>query len=185
MKSNILSRDLDILLVGDGKQPQKRGPIEIGGVKQKKVYKLDDIHWGDVLVHQDYGLGIYRGLEIVGGKNSGEENIKIEYPGGSSVYVPINKFDRIHKYIGIGGAEPKLTQIGTGAWEKQKLTTKKSVEKVVDYLIQNYMNKQKPRGFEYSGDKELIKRVVDGFPYKETPDQSKACLLYTSDAADE
>ena len=174
LKSNILSRDLDILLVGDGKQPQKRGPIEIGGVKQKKVYKLDDIHWGDVLVHQDYGLGIYRGLEIVGGKNSGEENIKIEYPGGSSVYVPINKFDRIHKYIGIGGAEPKLTQIGTGAWEKQKLTTKKSVEKVVDYLIQNYMNKQKPRGFEYSGDKELIKRVVDGFPYKETPDQSKA-----------
>ena len=80
LKSNILSRDLDILLVGDGKQPQKRGPIEIGGVKQKKVYKLDDIHWGDVLVHQDYGLGIYRGLEIVGGK-SGEENIKIEYPG--------------------------------------------------------------------------------------------------------
>ena len=69
--------------------------------------------------------------------------------------MPINKFDRIHKYIGIGGAEPKLTQIGTGAWEKQKLTTKKSVEKVVDYLIQNYMNKQKPRGFEYRGIKNL------------------------------
>ena len=171
---NILSTDLDILLIGNGKRPQKSKSVKIGGVEQKKINTLDDIQWGDILVHQDYGLGVYKGLGLVGTKETREENIKIEYLGGSSVFVPLNKFDRVHKYIGIGGSTPKLTKLGSGAWEKQKLTTKKSVEKVVSYLVENYKNKQRPRGFVYSGDKELINKVVDGFPYEETQDQTKA-----------
>ena len=113
-------------------------------------------------------------MGFVGPKQKSEENIKIEYVGGTNVFVPINKFDRIHKYIGPGGATPKLTRLGSGVWEKQKLTTKKSVKKVVGHLIESYKQKQKPRGYSYSGDEQIIQRVVDDFPYIETPDQSTA-----------
>ena len=79
------------------------------------------------------------------------ESIKIEYLGGANVFVPIDRLDRVHKYIGPGGASPKLTKLGSGAWEKQKLTTRKSVDGVVSHLIENYKAKQKPRGFVYKG----------------------------------
>ena len=171
---NIKSNQLGAAFIGNNGAPHKPKQIKIDGVKQKKVFKLDDIKWGDVLVHQDYGLGLYKGLDFVGPRETGEENIKIEYLGGTSVYVPINKFDRIHKYVGPGGGAPKLTKLGSGAWEKQKLTTKKSVEGVVDHLIENYKQKQKPRGYRYAGDEEIIQRVVDDFPYTETPDQHKS-----------
>ena len=98
--------------------------------QQRPVSSLSDIKWGDVLVHQDYGLGVYRGLEQLTG---GNENIKIEYLGGANVFVPLDKFERVHKYIGPGGGTPKLTKLGSGAWEKQKLTTRKSVDKVVSH----------------------------------------------------
>ena len=171
---NIKSIQLGAAFIGNSGIPQKPRETKIDGVKQKKVFKLDDIKWGDVLVHQDYGLGLYRGLDFVGSKETGEENIKIEYLGGTSVYVPINKFDRIHKYVGPGGGSPKLTKLGSGLWEKQKLTTKKSVEKVVGHLIENYKQKQKPRGYKYIGDDEIIQRVINDFPYTETPDQSSS-----------
>ena len=82
------------------------------------------------------------------------------------------KFDRVHKYIGIGGSDTQLTKLGSGAWENKNLH-KKSVDKVVSYLVENYKNKQRPRGFVYSGDKELINKVVDA-SYEETQDQTKA-----------
>jgi len=170
--ANLKSKQLDAIFLGYTGKTNKPEKINIDGLKQKKVFKLDDIKWGDILVHRDYGLGVYKGLGFVGPKQKSEENIKIEYLGGTNVFVPINKFDRIHKYIGPGGATPKLTRLGSGAWEKQKLTTKKSVKKVVGRLIENYKDKQKPRGYTYSGDNEIIQSVVDGFPYTETPDQS-------------
>ena len=146
--------------------------------QQRPVSSLSDIKWGDVLVHQDYGLGVYRGLEQLTG---GNENIKIEYLGGANVFVPLDKFERVHKYIGPGGGTPKLTKLGSGAWEKQKLTTRKSVDRVVSHLIENYKQKQKPRGFVYTGDSELIQQVVDSFPYNETPDQSQSISDVYSD----
>ena len=168
---NIKCIALNAVFLGTPGTTQKHKNIKINNTQQKRVMSLDDIKWGDVLVHQDYGLGVYRGLEKLVG---GNENIKIEYVGGANVFVPIDKFNRVHKYIGPGGSTPKLTKLGTGTWEKQKLTTRKSVDRVVSHLIENFKAKQKPRGFIYSGDDELIQQVEDTFPYIETPDQAKS-----------
>jgi len=140
----------------------------------EKIASLTDLNWGDYLVHQDHGIGLYRGLEIVGGKNSTEENIKIEYAGGGSVYVPVNRFNRVHKYIGLGGSTPKLSALGSGAWERQKTVTKKSAAEVVEYLIALYQARSAPRGFRYTNDEELLLRLEDGFPFQETEDQLSA-----------
>ena len=162
---------LNAIFIGTPGTTQKHRKIKIENTQQRRITSLDDIKWGDVLVHQDYGLGVYRGLEQFAGDT---ESIKIEYLGGANVFVPLDRFDRVHKYIGPGGTNPKLTKLGSGTWEKQKLTTRKSVDRVVSHLIENYKAKQKPRGFVYGGDVELIQRVIDSFPYIETPDQSQS-----------
>ena len=175
---NVKCLALGAIFFGTPGTTQKHLKNTTHGTQQRPVSGLDDIRWGDVLVHQDYGLGVYRGLEQL---NTGKENIKIEYLGGANVFVPLDRFDRVHKYIGPGGGAPKLTKLGSGVWEKQKLTTRKSVDKVVSHLIENYKQKQKPRGFVYDGDSELIQQVVDSFPYIETLDQSQSISDVYSD----
>ena len=145
-----------------------------GGLRHKKISSLVELRWGDPLVHQDYGIGLYRGLETIGDKNNHEENIKIEYASGGSVFVPLNRFNRVHKYIGLGGSSPKLSRLGSGAWEKQKAITKKSAAEVVDYLINLYKARSTPRGFRYLVDRELTQKLEDGFPFQETKDQLTA-----------
>ena len=149
----------------------KRLPIN---VSSKKILGLSEISWGELLVHQDFGVGRYRGLQtILVGKKT-EENIKIEYSKGGFVFVPVDRFSRVHKYIGYGSGEPSLSTLGTGGWEKQKLLTKKSTSVVVGDLIKLYASRSNPRGFEYKPDDEILSAVKQNFPYKETPDQQQA-----------
>ena len=138
-----------------------------------KISSLSDVGWGDFLVHQDFGVGKYRGLQKVRSGSTEEENIKIEYAAGGSVYVPINKFDRVHKYIG-GGKDPTLSKLGSTSWDKQKLLTKKSTEKDVEALINLYLARKNNRGFVYSPDSEILSALKQSFAYEETPDQQKA-----------
>jgi len=142
-----------------------------GAVPVERFRGLSEIDWGDYLVHVDFGIGVYRGLSLVGKPGSEEENIKIEYGGGAVVHVPVNRFSRVHKYVGSGGAPPPISRLGSGRWEKQKQITKKSVAAVVDYLIKAYKSRSKPRGFSYSYDDELMGRLEQSFPHQETEDQ--------------
>ena len=152
-----------------------------GTVPVERFRGLSEIDWGDYLVHVDFGIGVYRGLSLVGKPGSEEENIKIEYGGGAVVHVPVNRFSRVHKYVGSGGAPPPISRLGSGQWEKQKQITKKSVVAVVDYLIKAYKSRAKPRGFSYSYDNELMGRLEQSFPHQETEDQLLAIEEINSD----
>ena len=162
--------------VAPGKKQKKVLNVDwfSSGSRQRKISSLEELCWGDPLVHQDYGLGLYRGLETIGGKNNQEENIRIEYAKGGSIYVPINRFDRVHKYIGLGGASPKLSRLGSGVWDKQKIATKRNAREVVDSLVALYRSRSTPRGFSYVQDKELTQKLEESFPFQETEDQLSA-----------
>ena len=162
-------------LVVFGRRKASWRPSPVGGfASNKKIDSLAEINWGDFLVHQDYGIGAYRGLSLVGDKKSEEENITIEYSDGGLVYVPVGRFNRVHKYIGTGGGSPPLSRLGSGAWEKQKALTKKSVSSVVDSLISLYSSRPSSRGFLYSSDPDLMAKLEETFPHKETEDQLAA-----------
>ena len=155
-----------------GRPPAAPPPKAFPGVVPvERLRGLSEIEWGDFLVHVDFGVGVYRGLSLVGKAGSEEENIKIEYRGGAVVHVPVNRFGRVHKYVGTGGGPPQISRLGSGQWEKQKQITKKSVAAVVDYLIKAYKSRSKPRGFSYSYDEELMGRLEQSFPHQETEDQ--------------
>ena len=162
-------------LVVFGRRKASWRPSPVGGfTSNKKIDSLAEIDWGDFLVHQDYGIGAYRGLSLVGDKKSEEENITIEYSDGGLVYVPVGRFNRVHKYIGAGGGPPPLSRLGSGAWERQKALTKKSVSSVVDSLISLYSSRPSSRGFLYSSDPDLMAKLEETFPHKETEDQLAA-----------
>jgi|TARA_Y100000310_G_scaffold139466_1_gene138785 transcription-repair coupling factor (superfamily II helicase) len=160
-------------LVVPGRGPVMRGPV-FHDKKQKKIFSLTDLNWGDYLVHYDYGIGIYRGLESVGSFGNREENIRIEYGDGGYVYVPLNRFNRVHKYVGLGESNPSLSKLGSGAWEKQKAITKKSAKEVVEYLVALYRARHKPRGFRYIKESGFFQKLEESFPFQETADQLSA-----------
>ncbi|MFH1852102.1 MAG: transcription-repair coupling factor [Candidatus Neomarinimicrobiota bacterium] len=140
----------------------------------KPIGSLESIDWGDLLVHQDFGVGIYRGLDRVQNKTTVQECIKIEYADGGHVYVPVDKFSRVHKYISSGEADPKLSTLGSAQWERQKLKTRKSAASVINELVDLYAQRNHPRGFSYSPDRELVTGLEESFAYEETPDQTTA-----------
>ena len=143
-------------------------------LKNQSKFNLNTFDWGDFLVHEDRGVGKYVGLFIIGPKGSETENIKIEYLNGGSIYVPIDKIDKIHKYQGLNDKEPKLSDLNSASWEKQRNITKRSAENVVDKLIELYKLREKPRGFIYNTEGSLVNELEQSFPHQETVDQARS-----------
>ncbi len=141
---------------------------------QETLSTIDDISWGDFLVHQDFGVGLYRGLETIKQNDSEQECIKIEYADNGVVYVPVDKFSKVHKLIASGKSTPVLSSLGSRKWSQQKERVKKSAQVVVQDLIQLYANRNRPRGFVYETNDDFYRAVVASFPYDETPDQQQA-----------
>ncbi len=153
---------------------RKRWSAFMGKAAHKQVSSLESLDWGDILVHQDFGIGVYRGLKHIEGKNSSQECISIEYADGGTVYVPVDKFSCVHKYISTGDANPRLSRLGTAQWEKQKFKTRRSAATVVKELLELYAQRQQPRGFIYQPDPEFVAELEATFPYEATPDQARA-----------
>ncbi|NOZ03372.1 MAG: DEAD/DEAH box helicase [FCB group bacterium] len=148
---------------------------------QIQVSSISDLDWGDYLVHQDYGVGRYRGLETVTSKTSQQECIRIEYGNNGAVYVPVEKFNRVHKLIVSANAPPTLSTLGTNRWQQQKRRVKAVTATVVQEIINAYRSRQHPRGFTYDKNDELYDALVASFPYDETEDQRQAILAVMHD----
>ncbi len=153
---------------------QRRWTVDPDKASHQPIGSLEMLDWGDLLVHQDFGIGLFRGLKLIEGKSTTQECISIEFADGGNVYVPIDKFSRVHKYIAAGESDPKLSSLGTSLWEKQKLKTRRSAAEVVKELVELYAQRSLPRGFRYQPDKELVAELEASFPYEETPDQALA-----------
>ena len=167
----IPSFDLACLVVPTKKTSRRNMPTKKNGLA---INSLSEIGWGDRLVHQDFGVGVYRGLSLVGDKQNQEENIKIEYADGGVVYVPVGRFNRVHRYIGVNDNLPNLSRLGTGAWERQKELAEKNASEVVEHLVAIHAARSSPRGFEYLKEDNLFDQLEESFPYEETPDQLTA-----------
>ncbi len=128
---------------------------------------------GDYVVHIDYGIGKFLGLEtlIVDGRN--RDCIAIVYQGDDKLYVPIEEFNRVQKYAGKDGA-PRLSKLGTGTWERAKARTKRALLEMAGELISLYAERQAFPGFAFKPDSEWMHQLEASFEYQETPDQLAA-----------
>jgi transcription-repair coupling factor (superfamily II helicase) len=132
-----------------------------------------NLNVGDFIVHVDYGIGKYRGLKEITVDGRRRDCLLIHYQDDDRLYVPIEEFNRVQKYVGKDGA-PQLTRLGGTTWEKVKARTKKAIAAMAEDLIKLYAERKSKPGFAFSADDNWIRQLEASFPYDETPDQLAA-----------
>lgn len=148
--------------------------------KRKKKYegqKLRDfaeLKKGDYVVHENHGIGVFRGIEKIEVEKIVKDYMKIEYAEGGVLYIPVAQMDLIQKYAGADAKKPKLNKLGTIQWGKTKSQVKKAVQAVAEDLVRLYAARQNSEGFVYGPDTVWQKEFEEMFPFEETEDQIQA-----------
>ena len=129
---------------------------------------------GDYVVHIDHGIGKFAGLVRIPNGNTTQEVIKLVYQNDDVVFVSIHSLHKISKYKGKEGEQPRISKLGTGAWEKMKERTKTKIKDIARDLIRLYSQRRQEKGFRFSPDSFMQHELEASFLYEDTPDQMKA-----------
>ncbi len=137
----------------------------------QKINTYADLEIGDYVVHENHGIGIYRGIETVKVVDVQKDYIKIEYADKGMLYVPINQLDCVGKYVCDDGAKPKINSLGTKEWDKTKTKVKAHVKEMAKELMLLYAKREKMKGYAFSKDTPWQNEFEDSFEYELTRDQ--------------
>jgi len=159
-------------IFGFEKKKKRKGKTYSG----QKIQSFTDLNVGDYVVHENHGLGIYRGIEKIEVDKVTKDYIKIEYAGNGNLYILATGLDMIQKYAGSDAKKPKLNKLGSVEWSKTKQHVKGAVKDIAKELVQLYAKRQEKQGFIYSQDTVWQKEFEEMFPYAETEDQLNAVI---------
>lgn len=157
-------------IFGGEKKKKKKRRIYEG----EKIQSFSDLSIGDYVVHENHGLGIYRGIEKVEVDKTVKDYIKIEYAKGGNLYILATQLELIQKYAGSDAKKPKLNQLGSKDWDKTKTRVRGAVKEIAGDLVKLYAARQEKEGFVYSQDTVWQKEFEEMFPFEETEDQELA-----------
>jgi len=146
--------------------------------------ELQQFQQGDYIVHIDHGIGRFGGLFRIENNGKMQEVIKITFLNDDIIFVSIHSLHKISKYRGKDNEPPRLSKLGSGAWENLKEKTKKKVKDIAKDLILLYSKRRDERGFAFSPDTYLQKELEASFIYEDTPDQLKAANAVKQDMED-
>ena len=172
----VLLTDSDVL--GSG---QRKTKIRTGS--GQKIEAFTDLSVGDYVVHEHHGIGIYRGTVRLQSEGAWRDYLLIDYKGNDKLYVPLDQFERVQKYIGSEEAAPRLNDLGSGEWDKQRKKVKGSLQKLAFDLVKLYAERQSVPGFAFEPHPDFESEFGDRFEYELTPDQEKAVQDILSDMA--
>ncbi|MFH1640734.1 MAG: transcription-repair coupling factor [Candidatus Omnitrophota bacterium] len=135
-----------------------------------------DLNIGDYVVHNQHGIGKFLGLKKIKVQDSYKDHLVIEYDRQEKLYVPTDAMHLVQKYIAFQIRRPKLNRLGAREWQRIKERARKGIQKLAWELLSLEAMRKSVSGFAYSADTEWQKEFEKTFPYKETPDQTKALL---------
>ena len=154
------------LIEGEKRKTYKSSAFKEG---EKVVYA--DLKIGDYVVHKNYGIGIFIGVNTITADGTTKDYIKIKYYGDDILYVPTNQLDSVRKYIGGDEGGLKVNKLGTKEWLNTKAKVKKNLRQVAKELIELYARREKAKGYAFAPDTPWQTQFEDSFPYQETDDQ--------------
>ncbi len=140
----------------------------------ERISSFSSVNPGDLVVHVNHGLGIYRGIENLEVDGSSRDYIKIEYANNGALFIPAAQLDLIQKYTGAGGKKPKLNSLYSQEWNKTKERVRGAVKELAGELVDLYARRQAREGYSFSRDTVWQKEFEEEFPYVETKDQLTA-----------
>ena len=139
------------------------------------IQSFNELNVGDFVIHENHGLGIYRGIEKIKVDNVAKDFIKIEYGDGGNLYVPASALDVLQKYASQDAAKkPKLNKLNTMEWKKTKTRVRGAVKEIARELVELYAKRQEQPGYRFSPDTVWQTEFEEMFPYEETADQLEA-----------
>lgn len=152
-----------------------RSDVARSGKMALTMKELQEMEPGDYIVHVDFGIGRFAGLVRVPSGNSYQEVIRIIYQNNDKVDVSIHSLYKISKYKRRDSeTPPRLSTLGTGAWDRLKERTKKKIKDIARDLIKLYAARRHEKGFAFSADNFMQHELEASFMYEDTPDQLKA-----------
>ena len=156
-------------IFGRKKKKKKRKKYEV-----QRIQDFAELKPGDYVVHENHGIGVYKGIEKIEVEKIVKDYMKIVYAEGGVLYIPVAQMDLIQKYAGADAKKPRLNKLGTIQWGKTKSQVKKAVQIVAKDLVELYAVRQQSEGFVYGPDTVWQKEFEEMFPFEETDDQLQA-----------
>ena len=152
-------------------EPKKKAAKK-SATNRQKLNSFTDLTPGDLVVHENYGIGRFVAMERIKVDNAIKDYIKIAYQGSDTLFVPATQLDLVSKYIGGGeDATIRLNKIGSDAWQKTKAKARKAAKDMAGELIKLYAARKHQPGFAFAADSPWQTEFEDNFPYPETDDQ--------------
>ena len=150
---------------------KKRPPTSVKKVKSSPIDSFVELNKGDYIVHINYGIGRFIGIDRIKSTGTERDYIHLEYAGEETVFIPIEQVNLIQRYIGGEGKAPHLDHIGGKAWEARKSKARRAAEELAARLIKLYSRRQNAKGFAFPSDTDMQMEFEAAFPYDETDDQ--------------
>ncbi len=135
---------------------------------------LEDLNEGDFVVHVQHGIGRYRGLRRLTVQEYESDFLILEFGGGDTLYVPLDRLNHIQRYSGAEGHVPRLDRLGGSSWARTTARVKKDIEEMAQELVELYANREVVQRAGYGGDSTLTHEFEAAFEYEETEDQHRA-----------
>ena len=152
---------------------EPRRKVKKSSTNRQKLNSFTDLTPGDLVVHENYGIGRFVAMEQIKVDGAIKDYVKIAYQGSDTLFVPATQLDLVGKYIGGGSDDTnvRLNKIGTDAWQKAKTKARKAAKDMAGELIQLYAARKRQEGFAFAADSPWQREFEDNFPYPETDDQ--------------
>jgi len=149
--------------------------------KKPSTISFSDLNPGDFVVHENHGIGQYKGIEQIDIQGIKKDYLTINYKGGDKLYVPTDQMNLIQKYIGSDSIKPKVNRLSSSDWLKTKTKAKKAVEDMAVDLLELYAKRESLKGFAFSPDTPWQNQFEDFFPYEETDGQIRSSIEIKED----
>lgn len=163
-----------ILSEGDIFGAEKKKRKKKATYEGKQIQSFTDLNIGDYVVHENHGLGIYRGIEKIEVDKVSKDYIKLEYGGGGVLYILATGLDVIQKYAGSESRKPKLNKLNSVEWKNTKAKVRSAVKDIAKDLVKLYAERQSREGHQFCKDTVWQQEFEEMFPFEETQDQLRA-----------
>lgn len=165
--------DIKLLVIQENEIFGRRKYVakSVNKAKSQAIDTFVELNPGDYIVHVNWGIGLFHGIERVKSLGNERDYIKLEYADQEFAFVPIEQVNLVQRYIGNEGERPRLDRIGSKSWENRKSKVQKAVEDLAQKLIDLYSRRKASVGYAFPKEKEWQSAFEAAFPYEDTPDQ--------------
>ena len=170
-RKGVVARELRFALIPENRIFRRRRPSAEGRVG-RALQSFADLRSGDFVVHEDHGVGLLEGFETKTVSDVTRDYLNVAFKGEDRLYVPHEQIGKISRYVGGGGAAPKLSKLGGKSWQTIKTRARAGAHELAGELLDLYARRQRVEGHKYDTTDELLAQLETSFPFEETPDQA-------------